>query len=83
MTAACPATEKSRLEALLETISASRLNCFHSCRLKFYFRYVLELANAQISGHNQGTRRDSGQRELQIHKEAFLKCHSLEVPRFS
>jgi putative RecB family exonuclease len=43
MTAACPATEKSRLEVLLETISASRLNSFHSCRLKFYFRYVLEI----------------------------------------
>jgi putative RecB family exonuclease len=24
-------------------VSASRLNCFHSCRIKFYFRYVLEL----------------------------------------
>ncbi len=24
-------------------VSASRLNCFHSCRLKFYFRYVVEL----------------------------------------
>lgn len=44
MTATCPTTEKGRLELLLETISASRLNCFHSCRLKFYFRYVLELA---------------------------------------
>ena len=44
MIAACEDTEKGRLEHLLETISASRLNSFHSCRLKFYFRYVLELA---------------------------------------
>ena len=29
---------------LTSVVSASRLNCFHSCRLKFYFRYVLELA---------------------------------------
>lgn len=29
---------------LLSVVSASRLNCFHTCRLKFYFRYVLELA---------------------------------------
>ena len=28
---------------LTNVVSASRLNCFHSCRLKFYFRYVLEL----------------------------------------
>lgn len=49
MIAACapsrPLTERSRdrLEELKKTVSASRLNCFHSCRLKFYFRYVLEL----------------------------------------
>jgi len=28
---------------LLEPVSASRLNTFHSCRLKFYFRYILKL----------------------------------------
>ena len=28
---------------LTQVVSASRLNTFHSCRLKFYFRYVLEL----------------------------------------
>lgn len=33
----------SPIEALVSVVSASRLNCFHTCRLKFYFRYVLEL----------------------------------------
>ena len=28
---------------LTEPVSASRVNLFHSCRLKFYFRYVLKL----------------------------------------
>ena len=28
---------------LTRVVSASRLNTFHSCRLKFYFRYALEL----------------------------------------
>lgn len=28
---------------VLSKVSASRLNCFHTCRLKFYFRYVLGL----------------------------------------
>lgn len=28
---------------LLSVVSASRLNTFHSCRMKFYFRYVLKL----------------------------------------
>lgn len=30
-------------EEITSVVSASRLNCFHSCRLRFYFRYVLEL----------------------------------------
>jgi putative RecB family exonuclease len=29
---------------LEEPVSASRLNLFHSCRLKFYFRYILRLS---------------------------------------
>ena len=29
---------------LAEPVSASRLNLFHCCRLKFYFRYVLKLS---------------------------------------
>jgi CRISPR/Cas system-associated exonuclease Cas4 (RecB family) len=41
MIAAPGAQAGSRVTA---TISPSRLSCFHSCRLKFYFRYVLELA---------------------------------------
>ena len=35
-------------EHLTSLVSASRLNCFHSCRLKFYFRYVLELVKPGI-----------------------------------
>ncbi len=31
-------------ESLLAKVSASRLNCFLQCRLKFYYRYVLKLA---------------------------------------
>lgn len=32
---------------LEEPVSASRLNLFHSCRLKFYFRYILRLEKPQ------------------------------------
>lgn len=35
--------ERIRVEELSTVVSTSRLNCFHTCRLKFYFRYVLEL----------------------------------------
>jgi putative RecB family exonuclease len=30
-------------DRLTSVVSASRLNTFHSCRLKFYFRYVMEM----------------------------------------
>jgi CRISPR/Cas system-associated exonuclease Cas4 (RecB family) len=38
-----PAQAPSCQSSLLEKVSASRLNTFHQCRLKFYFRYVLKL----------------------------------------
>ena len=31
------------VDHLTNVVSASRLNCFHACRLKFYFRYVMEM----------------------------------------
>jgi putative RecB family exonuclease len=36
-----PPAARTATDALLSKVSASRLNCFLSCRLKFYFRYVL------------------------------------------
>ena len=33
----------TRLEVLTEQVSASRLGLWSSCRLKFYFKYVLKL----------------------------------------
>ena len=33
----------ARIEELKKTVSASRLNCWQTCRLKFYFRYVLRI----------------------------------------
>lgn len=37
-------TQKQRIEVLQKTISASRLSCWLSCRLKFYFRYVRQIS---------------------------------------
>jgi len=41
-----PPARKPAVQAddhLTNVVSASRLNCFFGCRLKFYFRYVMEL----------------------------------------
>ena len=46
MIALTPPARKPAVPAddhLTNVISASRLNTFHGCRLKFYFRYVMEL----------------------------------------
>ncbi len=43
------------IEELLATVSASRLNTFHSCRLKFYFNYVLGLARAKSGAQHIGS----------------------------
>ncbi|CAN5822351.1 hypothetical protein BH09VER1_BH09VER1_47300 [soil metagenome] len=40
---AAPASDSIQAKAR-ELKKVSRLNCFHTCRVKFYFRYVLELS---------------------------------------
>ena len=46
---------KVRLAKLLQTVSASRLNTFHTCRLQFYFRYVMEIASASTPARHVGS----------------------------
>ena len=43
------------IEELLATVSASRLNTFHACRLKFYFNYVLGLSRAKSGAQHIGS----------------------------
>jgi len=43
MIALVEAPKESVGDILGEPVSASRINLFHSCRLKFYFRYILKL----------------------------------------
>ncbi|TLD71659.1 PD-(D/E)XK nuclease family protein [Phragmitibacter flavus] len=50
-------TERSEhevLQRLQETVSASRLNCFLQCRLKFYFRYVRAIPKAKTPALHVG-----------------------------
>ena len=44
--------KEERHSVLDEPVSASRLNCFHSCRMKFFFRYVEKIQKrASIALH--------------------------------
>lgn len=52
---ATPGGEPEVGPALLERVSASRLQTFHQCRLKFYFRYVLRLRKAKSAALHVGT----------------------------
>ena len=39
-----PVSQLPSYDVLTGVVSASRLNCFHGCRLKFYFRYIEKLS---------------------------------------
>lgn len=38
-----PSRGEGILKTLVSVVSASRLNCFHTCRMRFFFRYVLAI----------------------------------------
>lgn len=48
-------TKPKSIQELLATVSASRLNTFHSCRLKFYFNYVAGLPRAKSGAQHIGS----------------------------
>ena len=47
--------EPTTIEKLKRTLSASRLNCWLQCRLKFYFRYVLKLTKPKTAALHYGS----------------------------
>jgi hypothetical protein len=46
---------KNPIEELQQTVSASRLGLWHSCRLKFFFRYVLKIKKAPTPSMHAGS----------------------------
>ncbi len=47
--------EPAPIERLKQTVSASRLNCWLQCRLKFFFRYVLRIAKPKTAALHYGS----------------------------
>jgi len=47
--------EPVSIEKLQKSVSASRLNCWLQCRLKFYFRYVLKIAKPKTAALHFGS----------------------------
>jgi putative RecB family exonuclease len=47
--------EPDIVSILQQTVSASRLNCWLQCRLKFYFRYVLKLTKPKTAALHYGS----------------------------
>jgi putative RecB family exonuclease len=52
--AAFKVVSEERIKALQATVSASRLSCFLSCRLKFFFRYVIKIPKAKTAALHLG-----------------------------
>src|SRR5580704_547567 len=48
-------TLQERIQELQQTVSASRLNLWQQCRLKFYFRYVLRIKRSQSGAQYVGS----------------------------
>ena len=44
-----------RIQELKKTVSASRLNTWQTCRLKFYFRYILQIRRSQSTAQYVGS----------------------------
>ena len=47
--------EPNPIDKLKNTVSASRLNCWLQCRLKFYFRYVLKITKPKTPALHYGS----------------------------
>ena len=47
--------QTSRIEDLQKSVSASRLNCWLQCRLKFFFRYVLQITKPKTAALHFGS----------------------------
>jgi len=50
-----PPPKANPIETLQKTVSASRLNCFLTCRLKFFFRYVEQIVKPPTPSLHVGT----------------------------
>src|ERR1043166_5135216 len=47
--------QPNRIEQLQKSTSATRLNCWQQCRLKFYFRYVLQITKPKTAALHVGS----------------------------
>src|SRR5271165_4084478 len=47
--------EPTPVETLQKSVSASRLNCWLQCRLKFFFRYVLKITKPKTAALHFGS----------------------------
>jgi CRISPR/Cas system-associated exonuclease Cas4 (RecB family) len=50
-----PKAKVNLIETLQETVSASRLNCWLQCRLKFFFRYVQQISKPKTPSLHVGS----------------------------
>lgn len=50
-----PQTQQQKIAVLQKTVSASRLSCWLGCRLKFFFRYVLQISKSPTPALHVGS----------------------------
>jgi len=74
-----PEAKPDPLASLKQTVSASRLNCWLACRLKFFFRYVEKVRKPPTPALHVGTVVHA---VLQAWNMARWRKQAFELPRF-
>ena len=79
-----PVIEPAPIEKLKQTVSASRLNCRLQCRLKFFFRYVLQIAKPKTAALHYGSVVHQPPRSTQKAYQGIRQIEGdLQLPRLS
>jgi len=76
--APAPQTADARVEQLKTMVSASRLSLYLSCRLKFFFRYVVEIQKPKTAALHVGSAVHSA---LKAWNKSRWRCEPLSLKR--
>jgi len=71
--------KEERKSVLDEPVSASRLNLFHSCRLKFFFRYVQKISKPASAALHVGKAVHAGLQQWSKRRWMGQSCEAEEI----
>ena len=79
MIALVESPQHAKQSVLDEPVSASRLNCFHSCRMKFFFRYVEKIQKPASAALHVGKAVHAGLQQWSKRRWMGRPCGAEEI----